>query len=149
MKMATGKLLEVEIADVSRLIFSGFCTQLVAPAAFGEVGILFGHTPFLTRLLPGQVRLQTDVGEEQLFFVSGGYMEVQPRSVTVLADQMLRSEEIDRSAALQAKRKAEAILKKNPLFRERDEAHLMLVKAIAQLRVLEHAERLGLRNPQR
>jgi F-type H+-transporting ATPase subunit epsilon len=147
--MGGAKLLEVEIADVARLIFSGLCASVVAPAAFGEVGILFGHAPFLTRLKPGQVRLHTESGEEQLFFVSGGYMEVQPQSVTVLADQMLRSEEIDEEAALKAKRKAESILKRNPLFRERDEAYLQLVKAIAQLRVLEQAERLGLRKPQR
>lgn len=147
--MPPAKLLEVEIADVSRLIFSGQCSKMVAPAAFGEVCILFGHTPLLTRLLPGEIRLQTASGDDQLFFVSGGFMEVQQRSVTVLADQMLRSEEIDGKAALQAKKVAEAALKKNPMFKARDDARMQLVKALAQLRVLEKAELLQLKKPYR
>lgn len=147
--MSSEKLLDVEIADVSRLIFSGNCSKLVAPAAFGEVCILFGHAPLLTRLMPGEIRLQTYSGEDQLFFVSGGYMEVQRRSVTVLADQMLRSGEIDREAALQAKKIAEATLKRKPMFKARDEAQLQLIKALAQLRVLERAEQLRLKKPYR
>jgi F-type H+-transporting ATPase subunit epsilon len=131
-------LLQVEIADVSQQIFSGPCTSVVAPAALGEVCILPRHTPFLTKLLPGEVRLETDQGEKRFFFVSGGYMEVQRTSATILADQMLRSEEIDREAALEAKRNAEAILKESHLFTERDQAKLQLVKALAQLRVLDH-----------
>lgn len=147
--MPSAKLLEVEIADVSRLIFSGRCSKLVAPAAFGEVCILFGHAPLLTRLTPGEIRLQTGNGENQFFFVSGGFMEVQQHSVTVLADEMLRSDEIDGEAARKAKKLAEATLKKNPLFKARDEARLQLVKALAQLRVLERAELLHLKKPYR
>jgi len=130
--------LQVDIADVSQQIFSGRCAHVVAPAALGEVCILPRHTPFLTKLLPGEVRLETDQGEKRFFFVSGGYMEVQRTSATILADQMLRSEEIDREAALEAKRHAEAVLRKSPLFTERDQAKLELVKALAQLRVLDH-----------
>ena len=132
------RFLQVEIADVSQQIFSGRCAYVVAPAALGEVCILPRHTPFLTRLLPGEVRLETDVGEKCFFFVSGGYMEVQRSSATILADRMLRSEEIDREAAFEAKRNAEAILKESHLFTERDRAKLELVKALAQLRVLDH-----------
>jgi F-type H+-transporting ATPase subunit epsilon len=134
------KLLQVEIAEVGRLVFSGPCTKLVAPAAYGEVCILPRHAPFLTRLTPGEVRLQTDTGEDQFFFLSGGYLEVRNSTVSVLADQMLRSEEIDRQAALEAKQNAEDVLRTSHLFTERDPAKLDLVKAIAQLRVLEHAE---------
>ncbi len=147
--MPSAKLLEVEITDVSRLIYSGSCSKLVAPAAFGEVCILFGHAPLLTRLTPGEVRLQTGSGEEQFFYVSGGFMEVQRHSVTVLADQMLRSEEIDGKAALKAKMVAEATLKRNPVFKARDEARMQLAKALAQLKVLERAEQLHLRKPYR
>lgn len=142
MIQATRPSLQVEIADVSQQIFSGRCSMLVAPAALGEVCILPRHTPFLTKLLPGEVRLETEQGEKSYFFVSGGYMEVQRTVVTILADQMLRSEEIDREAALEAKRNAEATLKKSHLFTERDQAKLELVKALAQLRVLDHA-RIG------
>lgn len=132
--------LQVDIADVGRLIFSGSCTKLVAPAAFGEVCILPRHVPLLTRLQPGEVRLQTDRGEEQFFFLSGGYLEVKDSVATVLADQMLRSEEIDRQAALDAKQRAEEILRESHLFTERDLAKLDLIKALAQLQVLQHAE---------
>lgn len=132
--------LQVEIADVSQQIYSGPCYSVVAPAALGEVCILPRHTPFLSRLVPGEIRLQTDQGETLRFYVSGGYMEAQRTSVTVLADQMLRSEEIDREAALEAKRHAEATLKKSHLFSDRDRAKLELVKALAQLRVLEHID---------
>lgn len=137
-----GKPFGLEIADVARQIYSGPCVRVIAPAAQGEVGILHGHTPFLTRLIPGQIRVRTEDGEDKVFFVSGGYMEVQPGSVTVLADQILRTEEIDRDAAEKSRKQAEAVLKKSPLFRERDEAYLQLAKAIAQLRVLEYAERV-------
>lgn len=133
------RFLQVDIADVSQQIFSGPCAHVVAPAALGEVCILPRHTPFLTKLLPGEVRLETDKGEKHLFYVSGGYMEVQRTSATILADQMLRSEEIDREAALEAKRKAEAVLRTSHLFTERDQAKLQLVKALAQLRILDHA----------
>jgi F-type H+-transporting ATPase subunit epsilon len=138
MMVSPRRLLDVEIADVSQQIFSGRCAYLVAPAALGEVCILPRHAPFLTKLLPGEVRLETDEGEKCYFFVSGGYMEVQRSSATILADRMLRSEEIDREAALEAKRHAEAVLKESHLFTERDRAKLELVKALAQLRVLEH-----------
>jgi F-type H+-transporting ATPase subunit epsilon len=134
------KTLRVDIADVGRLIFSGTCTKLVAPAAFGEVCILPRHAPLLTRLRPGEVRLQTDRGEERFFFLSGGYLEVRDSAATVLADQVLRSEEIDRQAALDARERAEQVLRESHLFTERDPAKLDLVKALAQLRVLEHAE---------
>ncbi len=132
--------LQVEIADVSQQIFSGPCYAVVAPAALGEVCILPRHAPFLSRLVPGEIRLETDQGETFRYYVSGGYMEAQHTSVTVLADQMLRSEEIDREAALEAKRQAEMTLKKSHLFSDRDKAKLELVKALAQLRVLEHIE---------
>lgn len=134
------KFLDVEIADVGRLIFRGACTQFVAPAAYGEVCILPRHAPLLARLNPGEVRLQTEGGENQFFFLSGGYLEVKNSAVTVLADAMLRSDEIDRAQALEAKQRAEEILRTSPLFTERDSAKLSLVKALAQLRVLEHAE---------
>ena len=130
--------LQVDIADVSQQIFSGRCFHVVAPAALGEVCILPRHTPFLSMLLPGEVRLATDDGTTRFFFVSGGYMEVQGSAVTILADQMLRSDEIDREAALAAKSQAEEMLQKSHLFTERDKAKLDLVKALAQLRVLEH-----------
>jgi F-type H+-transporting ATPase subunit epsilon len=137
---APKNLMQVEIADVGRLIYSGPCARLVAPAALGEVCILPRHAPLLAQLMPGVVQIQTEDDERQSFFLSGGFIEVKNSTVHVLADQMLRSEEIDRAAALAAKQQAESVLNHSHLFSERDRAKLMLMKALAQLRVLEHAE---------
>lgn len=148
MQISTNSL-QVDIADIGRSIFSGRCTSLVAPAALGEVCILPRHAPFLTRLLPGVVRIETSEGEQQSFYLSGGFLEVKDSMVTVLADQMLRSEEIDREAALAAKREAEQVLSQSHLFTERDRAKMELVKALAQLRTLEQARIDGLRKRHR
>jgi F-type H+-transporting ATPase subunit epsilon len=131
------RLLQVEIVDVCRTLFSGRCSRVVAPAADGEVGILPRHAPFLTRLRPGEIRLRVESGEEQYFYLSGGYMEVQHWEVSILADQALRSDEIDREAALEAKRGAERMLRENRIPSERDRAYGELLKALAQLRLLE------------
>lgn len=140
------KYLQVEIADVSRQVFSGRCESIVASAALGEVCILPRHAPFLAKLKPGEIRIKTEQGDNLNFYVSGGYLEVGDSIVTVLADQMLRSDEIDRDAALNAKRNAEEVLKKSRLFNERDQAKLELLKALAQLRVLEHVNITQLRH---
>jgi F-type H+-transporting ATPase subunit epsilon len=134
------RCLQVDIADVVQQIFSGLCLSLVAPAAFGEVCILPRHTPFLSKLVPGEIRLQTDQNERLLYYVSGGYLEVKNSTVTVLADRMLRSNELDRTAAEAAKAKAEQLLKTSAMDSERDVAKLELVKALAQLRILEHID---------
>ncbi len=144
------RTLQVDIADAGQRIYSGACVSLVAPAAFGEVCILPRHAPFLSKLVPGEIRLQTaDQSERLLYYVSGGYLEVKDSTVTVLADRMLRSEEIDREAALAAKADAERTLKTSPIDNDRDLAKLELVKAIAQLRVLEHVDMIKLRKHRR
>lgn len=142
---ALAPFLQVEITEVSRLVFSGDCVKLVAPAAYGEVCILPRHAPFLTRLQPGEVRLETHSGENHFFFLSGGYLEVKDNNVSILADQMWRSNEIDRQAALEAKHEAEIALKKGGILS--DPIRFNLAKAIVQLRVLEHAEVYRLKNP--
>ncbi|TAN49980.1 MAG: ATP synthase F1 subunit epsilon [Methylococcaceae bacterium] len=128
----------VDIASHARGIYSGECVSLIAPSELGELCILPRHAPIFVRLRPGELRLKDSQGAELFFYVSGGFLEVQPMAATVLADEMLRSDEIDREAALTAKREAEQVLSKSHLFTERDTAKLMLVKALAQLRVIEH-----------
>jgi F-type H+-transporting ATPase subunit epsilon len=132
--------LQVEIADVGKQIYSGICYSVVAPAAFGEVCILPRHAPFLSKLIPGEIRLETEQNDRLIYYVSGGFLEVKNSTVTVLADEMLRSNEIDWAAAEAAIAKAEQILKTSPVDSVRDVAKLELVKALAQLRVLEHIE---------
>lgn len=143
------RYMQVDIADVGQQIHSGLCLSLVAPAAWGEVCILPRHAPFLSKLVPGEIRLETEQGERLVYYVSGGYLEVQDSTVTVLADRMLRSEEIDRAAALEAKARAERVLQTSHIDSERDLAKLELVKAIAQLRVLEHIDMIKLRKHRR
>ncbi len=145
----TRSYLLVEIADVGQQIFSGSCFSLVAPAALGEVCILPRHAPFLSKLQPGEIRLETAQNERLIYYVSGGYLEVKNSIVTVLADQMLRSNEIDREAAIAAKAKAEQVLKTSAIDSVRDVAKLELVKALAQLRVLEHIEMAKLNSKRR
>ena len=145
----TRSTMDVEIADVGQQMYSGRCLSLVAPAAFGEVCILPRHAPFLSKLNPGEIRLETDRNERFIYYVSGGYLEVKNSTVTVLADQMLRSNQIDRQAAEAAKAKAEQLLKTSASDSVRDVAKLELVKALAQLRVLEHTEMAKLQNKHR
>lgn len=143
------RTLQVDIADIGQQFYSGPCVSLVAPAAHGEVCILPRHAPFLSKLVPGEVRLHTEQDERLIYYVSGGYLEVKNSTVTVLADHMLRSEDIDREAALAAKAEAEHTLKTSPFDNERDLAKLELIQAIAQLRVLEHIDPIQLRKHRR
>ena len=100
-----------DIVSAEREIFSGRVTMVIATGTLGELGIMPGHAPLLTGIVPGPVRLQMDSGEEQVFFASGGFLEVQPGVVTVLADTALRGEQLDEAAALAAQQHAEEALK--------------------------------------
>lgn len=135
-------LLQVDIIDVGRLIYTGPCQRIAAPAAWGEVCILPRHAPLLTALQPGEIRLQNAAGDERFFYVSGGFMEVKDSTVSILADQALRTSEIDQQRAEEAREDAEQILRETHLLEDRDVAKLELAKAIAQLRVLEHYQQI-------
>lgn len=129
--------LHVDIVSAEAEIFSGSATMVFAPAEMGEVGIAPRHAPLLTRLVPGEVRVQTQAGEEHSFFVSGGMLEIQPHVVTVLSDVALRARDIDEAAALQAKENAEKALADKQTEFEYAKAQAELAEAVAQLRTLE------------
>ncbi len=95
------------IVSAEREIFSGQVEMVVATGTNGELGILPGHAPLLSGVKPGPVRLILEGGEEEVFFASGGYIEVQPTSITILADTAVRADDIDEAAALEAQKKAE------------------------------------------
>src|SRR5512134_3220580 len=102
------KTLHVDIVSAEQSIFSGEASMVIAPGEAGELGILPEHTPLLTRIKPGTVRvLPAGEGEEEVIYVSGGMMEVQPDAVTVLADTSIRAHDLDEAKALEAKRAAE------------------------------------------
>ena len=103
----------------------------------GEVGIAPRHTPMLTRLKPGEVRVQTGDGKEQTFYVSGGMLEVQPHVVTVLSDTALRAKDLDEAAALAAKERAEKLLADNRADIDYAKAQAELADAVAQLRTIQ------------
>ena len=95
------------IVSAEQEIFAGQVEMVVASGTIGELGILPGHTPLLSGVKPGPVRLILEGGEEELFFASGGFIEVQPTSITILADTAIRADYLDEAAALEAKKKAE------------------------------------------
>jgi F-type H+-transporting ATPase subunit epsilon len=99
--------IHLDIVSAEKEIWSGAATMVFAPGEMGELGIAPRHTPLLTRLKPGEVRVRDDHDNEESFFISGGILEIQPHVVTVLADTAVRAEDIDEAAALEAKQRAE------------------------------------------
>jgi F-type H+-transporting ATPase subunit epsilon len=132
----------VDIVSAEGQIFSGEAKMVFAPASMGEVGIAPRHAPLLTLLKAGEVRVQTPDGDEQVFFVGGGALEVQPNKVTVLADTALRAKDIDEAAALAAKQRAEEALKDASGHITQAQALAELARAAAQLKVLERLRKL-------
>ncbi len=129
--------IHVDIVSAEGEIHSGLAEMVFAPAEMGEVGIAPRHTPLITRLKPGEVRVQIKPGEEQHFYVSGGILEVQPHVITVLADTAVRAQDIDEAAALQAKQAAEEVLAGRTAEFEYARAQGELAEAVAQLRAIE------------
>ena len=128
--------LHVDIVSAEAEIYSGTCSMVFAPAVMGEVGISPRHTPLLTRLKPGEVRVQDENGE-QSFFVSGGMLEVQPHVVTVLADTAIRAHDLDEAQALEAKARAEKMLTDKSADIDYAKAQAELAESIAQLSTIQ------------
>jgi F-type H+-transporting ATPase subunit epsilon len=99
--------IHVDVVSAEESIFSGEATFVVLPGEAGELGIYPRHTPLITRIRPGSVRIQKPGGEEELVFVAGGILEVQPRVITVLADTAIRGKDLDEAKATEALRRAE------------------------------------------
>mgnify|MGYP005612637577 FL=1 len=126
-----------DIVSAEEEIFQGEVQMVVATGEMGELGIAPRHAPLITRLKPGQVRVILATGEEQLFYVSGGILEVQPQVVTILADTAIRGGDLDESKAQAAKAEAERILAGRGEAMDLAEAQMKLVEAMAQLQALE------------
>lgn len=130
--------IHVDIVSAEQEIFSGAAEMVFAPAEMGEVGISPRHTPLITRLKSGEVRVQMSGEEEQFFFVSGGILEIQPHIITVLADTALRAKDIDEAAAIESKQRAEQALADKTSDIEYAQAQAELADAMARLRAIEH-----------
>ena len=129
--------MHVNIVSAEQEIYSGTVIQVFAPAEMGEVGIMPRHAPMLSTLKPGVVRVISQEGEEQTFFVSGGILEIQPHVVTILSDTALRASDIDESAALEAKSRAEAAMKDKASDMDYAKAKTELIEAVAQIEALK------------
>lgn len=135
--------IHVDIVSAEKSIFSGNAEMVFAPAIMGEVGIMPQHTPLLTRLKPGEVRVKLPGGEEEFFYVSGGILEIQPHVVTVLADTAARAHDIDEAAAQEAKLRAEEALKDQKSEINYARAQMELAEAMAQLAALKRLKKKG------
>ena len=133
------KTFQLEIVSAERSLFSGEANFVVVPGVDGELGIFPNHTPLLTKIKPGTLKFHAkDEPEETLFFVAGGFLEVQPTVVTVLADTVVRGEEIDEARAEEARRIAEEAISRDPEDKiALATAQAELSYAMAELRTLQ------------
>jgi F-type H+-transporting ATPase subunit epsilon len=130
--------MHLDIVSAETELFSGLAEVVVAPAIMGEVGIHARHTPMLTPLKPGEVKITKQGGEEEYIYVSGGMMEVQPSVVTILSDTAVRAQDLDEAAAMEAKQAAEEAISNREGDIDIAEAQSQLLEAIAQLRMIEN-----------
>jgi F-type H+-transporting ATPase subunit epsilon len=130
--------MHVDVVSAERSLFSGVVEFLVAPAAMGEVGIYPRHAPMITKIKAGSVRLKLpDRDEEELIYVSGGLLEVQPLVVTILADTAVRGRDLDEVKALEAKQRAEEAMRDRTAAIDYAQAQAELAEAIAQLHAIQ------------
>jgi len=126
----------LEVVSAEKEIYSGDVAHIRVTGEMGELGIEPGHSPLLTLLHPGNVFAKLPNGEEQVFYISGGILEVQPYRATVLSDTAIRAEDIDEAAAEEAKRKAEQVLAQRGADFEYSQAAIELAQAVAQIRAI-------------
>ena len=135
--------IQVEIVSAERAIYSGEAVMVYAPANMGEVGIAPGHMALLTRMNPGEVRVELPSGEQQAFYVSGGILEVQPKVVTVLSDTAIRAHDLDEAAVLKAKQEAEETLNNRSGNVDMARAQAEFAELAAQLQTIQRLRRRG------
>ncbi|BCD99906.1 F0F1 ATP synthase subunit epsilon [Marinagarivorans cellulosilyticus] len=126
-----------DIVSAEDSLFSGLVELLVASGSEGEVGVCYGHAPLLTSLKPGPIRVKKQGGEEEIYYINSGFLEVQPHAVTVLADTALRAGDMDEAKALEAKKHAEQALSNQSSEIDYSRAAIQLAEAAAQLRTLQ------------
>jgi F-type H+-transporting ATPase subunit epsilon len=131
--------IHVDIVSAESEIFSGPAEMVFAPAIMGELGIAPRHSPLITRMNPGEVKVRVPGGQEEFFYVSGGILEIQPHVVTVLSDTALRAKDVDEAAALRAKEEAEQALADRTSEFEYAKARAELAQAAAQLAAIKRA----------
>lgn len=133
--------IKVDVVSAEGEIFSGQARFVSLPGEAGELGILPGHTPLITRIRPGAVRIEGEDGKEEFVFVAGGILDVQPKSVTVLADTAIRGKDLDEAKAEAARRSAEETLANKGSALQYAAAQAELAAAVAQLTAIQQLRR--------
>jgi len=133
--------IQCEIVSAEESLFSGAITSLSLRGTIGELGITPGHAPLLTGINPGAVTLRMEDGSEEIFFASGGFLEVQPGFVTLLADTAIRAEDLDEAQAEEARQQAEKAMEDRNAEAEFSSAAAMMAEALAKQRTLEELRR--------
>jgi F-type H+-transporting ATPase subunit epsilon len=128
---------QCDIVSADEALFSGTVSMVIATGSLGEMGITPGHTPLLSDLNPGPVRLVMNDGEEEIYYLSGGYIEVQPTSISILADSAVRAADIDEASAAAAVKSAEQRIVNQSSDVDFSKAAVMLAEATAQLRTVK------------
>jgi len=135
--------LHIDIVSAEKSLYSGTAEVVIAPGQRGELGIYPRHTPLLTTLKPGSVRIKVpNQAEEELIYVSGGIMEVQPNVVTILSDSAIRGADLDEAKALEAMRTAEEAMKDKAATIDYAQAQVELAQAVAQLATIKKLRKL-------
>jgi F-type H+-transporting ATPase subunit epsilon len=125
-----------DIVSAEESIYSGRVELIVAAGELGDLGIAPGHAPLMTSLKPGPVRIIKQGGEEEVFFVSGGYLEVQPNLVTILSDTAQRADDIDEAAAIEAQKEAERAFANLSSEMDYSKASALLAETSARIRAI-------------
>jgi F-type H+-transporting ATPase subunit epsilon len=128
---------QLNIVSAEREIFSGLAEMVIATGELGEIGVTPGHAPLLTVLKPGEIRVTLPGGKEDVYYVSGGMLEVQPYFVTVLADTVQRADDLDEAAAMAAKARAEEAIANKDGEVDYSIAAIELARAVAQIRAIQ------------
>jgi len=129
--------MHLDIVSAEKAIYSGPVEMVIATGELGELGVVPGHAPLLTVLKPGEIRVTQIGGQEDIFYVSGGILEVQPNCVSVLADTVERADSLDEAVALEAKARAEEAMADKNSDIDYSRASVELARAIAQIRAIQ------------
>lgn len=127
----------VDIVSAEKEVWSGKATMVFAPGIMGELGIAPRHTPLLTRLKPGEVRVRGENGEDESFFITGGMLEIQPHVVTILSDTAIRADDLDEAAAIETKQRAEEAMQNRSSEMDYAKASSELAEAAAMVETIK------------
>jgi F-type H+-transporting ATPase subunit epsilon len=135
--------IHVDVVSAEALLYSGTAEFVIVPGESGELGVYPRHAPLVTRLKPGSVRVKVpDQAEEELIYVNGGLVEIQPDVVTILSDTGIRGKDLDEAKALEAKRQAEEAMKNQTGAMEIAQAQAELAQAMAQLAAIQRLRKI-------